>query len=220
MDERTLKKEEVEALRRDYRHRTLMEENVADEPVKQFAKWFRQALAADLPDANAMTLATVSEAGQPSARIVLLKGFDTSGFRFYTNYTSRKAKELEENPQAALCFFWPKLERQVRIEGVVKRVGKKASADYFNKRPRQSQLGAWASHQSTVVNSREELEQNFEKMKQRFENDEEIPLPEFWGGFMLEPERLEFWQGRPGRLHDRIVYSKENNGWEIVRLSP
>ncbi|MBN2731680.1 MAG: pyridoxamine 5'-phosphate oxidase [Balneolaceae bacterium] len=209
----------VEALRREYSRRALVEDEIANDPIEQFAVWFRQALAADLRDANAMMLATASAEGKPSARVVLLKGFDQLGFRFYTNYQSRKGRELEENPYASLCFFWPELERQVRIEGEVKKMSREDSATYFEKRPRLSQLGAWASSQSSEVESREVLEQNFEKMKERFDG-KDIHLPEFWGGFSVQPARIEFWQGRPGRLHDRIVYKKSGDAWEIVRLSP
>lgn len=212
-------KQKIEALRREYSHRTLSEDEVAESPVEQFAIWFRQALAADLPDANAMTLATASASGEPSARIILLKGFDESGFRFYTNYKSRKGRELTENPHASLCFYWAELERQVRIEGTVEKMSQEDSAKYFSKRPRLSQLGAWASSQSKRVQSRETLEKNFEEMKARFEG-EEIPLPDFWGGFELAPHHIEFWQGRPSRLHDRIVYEKEDGEWKIKRLSP
>lgn len=212
-------KQDVEALRREYSRRTLNERDIADEPVAQFAVWFRQALKADLPDANAMTLATASADGKPSARIVLLKQFNEKGFVFYTNYKSRKGRELEENPHAALCFYWQSLERQVRIEGKVKKMSVEESADYFRKRPRLSQLGAWASVQSSEVESREVLEQNFKKIKKRFEGQDVAP-PDFWGGFILEPEKLEFWQGRPGRLHDRILYVKRVDSWKIKRLSP
>lgn len=212
-------KQKIEALRREYSHRTLSEDDVAESPVEQFAIWFRQVLAADLPDPNAMTLATASASGEPSARIVLLKGFDESGFRFYTNYKSRKGRELTENPHASLCFYWAALERQVRIEGTVEKMSREDSAEYFSKRPRLSQLGAWASSQSKRVQSRETLDKNFEEMKARFEG-EEIPLPDFWGGFELAPHYIEFWQGRPSRLHDRIVYEKEDGDWKIKRLSP
>jgi pyridoxamine 5'-phosphate oxidase len=209
----------VKALRREYSRRTLGDDEIDQNPIKQFALWFRQALAADLPDANAMTLATATTDAIPSARIVLLKGFDEDGFRFYTNYKSRKARELNENSQASLCFFWPELERQVRVEGSVQKLSGKDSANYFSKRPRQSQLGAWASSQSSEVESRQELEKKFEEVKARFEG-KEIPLPDFWGGYQLQPQRIEFWQGRPGRLHDRIVYRRENKDWKINRLEP
>ncbi len=179
-------KETIEALRREYSRRTLNETEVAADPIDQFAQWFNQALAADLPDANAMTLATATPQGRPSARIVLLKGFDETGFRFYTNYKSRKGQELQENPQASLCFFWSELERQVRIEGEVEKMTSEESANYFNKRPRLSQIGAWASSQSSEVSSREALEEEFENVKQRFEGEADIPLPDFWGGFELK----------------------------------
>ena len=209
----------VQDLRREYAKRSLREDDIADHPVEQFAAWFRQALAADLPDANAMTLATATRRGEPSARIVLLKGFDESGFQFYTNYDSRKGKELQDNPHAALCFFWQQLERQVRVEGTVQKMSRDESAVYFKKRPRLSQLGAWASSQSSKVTSREMLEQQFQEVTERFEG-QEVPLPDFWGGFNLMPERVEFWQGRPGRLHDRIVYEREADSWKTARLSP
>lgn len=212
-------KQKIEALRREYSSRTLSEDDVAESPIEQFAIWFRQALASDLPDANAMTLATATASGKPSARIVLLKGFDESGFRFYTNYESRKGRELDQNPQASLCFYWAELERQIRIEGTVEKMSSEASAEYFSKRPRLSQLGAWASSQSEQVPSREALEEKFEEMKARFEG-KEIPLPDFWGGFELNPHYIEFWQGRPSRLHDRIAYEKEDSAWSIKRLSP
>lgn len=212
-------KQDIEAQRREYSRRTLVESNVSDDPIEQFAIWFRNALSSDLPDANAMTLATASADGIPSARTILLKGFDQAGFRFYTNYTSKKGQELTANPHAALCFFWPELERQVRIEGEVEKISRKESGAYFEKRPRLSQLGAWASPQSSEVESREALEQNFEEMKQHFKG-QDIPLPDFWGGFLLRPISIEFWQGRPGRLHDRIVYKRKKDDWLISRLSP
>ncbi len=212
-------REEIESLRREYSQRELYEDDIADSPLDQFDEWFREALKADLPEPNAMTLATVSASGAPSARIVLLKGFDASGFRFYSNYKSRKGRELEKNPRAALCFFWLELERQVRIEGRVEKLSREESASYFKNRPRQSRLGAWASSQSAEVDSREVLQQQLDKKKKRFE-DEEVPLPEFWGGYLLRPDQVEFWQGRPGRLHDRIAYSREDDEWRIVRLAP
>jgi len=212
-------KHDIEAQRCEYSRRTLVESDVSDDPIEQFAIWFRNALSSDLPDANAMTLATASADGVPSARTVLLKGFDQAGFRFYTNYISKKGQELTANPHAALCFFWPELERQVRIEGEVEKISRKESGAYFEKRPRLSQLGAWASPQSSEVESREALEQNFEEMKQHFKG-QDIPLPDFWGGFLLRPISIEFWQGRPGRLHDRIVYKRKKDDWLISRLSP
>ncbi|SHE95974.1 Pyridoxamine 5'-phosphate oxidase [Fodinibius roseus] len=212
--------EKVEKIRRDYTQEVLSESSVEESPIDQFMVWFEQALSADLLDPNAMTLATATREGVPASRIVLLKGVDRDGFRFYTNYASRKGRELEENPQAALCFYWPPLERQVRIEGQVQKVSRAKSADYFRRRPRLSQLGAWASQQSSRVDSRNELEDTFREAEKRFEN-QEVPLPEFWGGYLLVPEYIEFWQGRKGRLHDRICYERQGEGlWEIFRLSP
>ncbi|MDZ7690635.1 MAG: pyridoxamine 5'-phosphate oxidase [Balneolaceae bacterium] len=210
----------VEALRREYKRDGISEESVQDSPISQFGVWFEEALESDLTDANAMTLATATADGKPSSRIVLLKGFDDDGFRFYTNYASRKGKELEENPHAALCFYWPALERQVRIEGKVSKLSREQSAKYFQSRPRDSQIGAWASNQSSELVSREQLETKFEEFSQKFEG-KDVPLPDFWGGYRLNPHKIEFWQGRTGRLHDRIVYQKNNKGnWSIRRLSP
>lgn len=206
-------------IRRDYAREELIESEIADDPVDQFSYWFEQVMASELLDPNAMTLSTATPEGRPSSRIVLLKGFDEAGFRFYTNYGSRKGKELEQNPNAALCFFWPQLERQVRIEGSVERLSREDSEDYFRRRPRLSQLGAWASRQSTKAESRDELEARFSEIKSRFK-DEEVPLPDFWGGYILKPERIEFWQGRTGRMHDRICYQKREDDWETFRLYP
>ncbi|NIT61430.1 MAG: pyridoxamine 5'-phosphate oxidase, partial [Aliifodinibius sp.] len=166
---------------------------VCENPIDQFTEWFEQAFAADLLDVNAMTLSTATKQGRPSSRIVLLKGVDEDGFQFYTNYGSRKGQELNENPYAALCFYWAPLERQVRIEGEVEKISRSTSENYFQQRPRESKLGAWASKQSNKVGSREELEKRFKEIKQKFE-DQEIPLPDFWGGFLLRPQRIEFWQ--------------------------
>jgi pyridoxamine 5'-phosphate oxidase len=212
-------RQDIEQIRRDFAKEELSESTIEENPIEQFSAWFKQALSADLLDANAMTLSTVSKEGIPSSRIVLLKGVDEQGFRFYTNYKSRKGKELAENPHGALCFYWAALERQVRIEGKVQKLNRDQSELYFHKRPRLSQLGAWASQQSSKVASREELESQFEKVKERFEG-EEVPLPDFWGGYRLIPDRIEFWQGRRGRLHDRICYERKNDGWEVFRLSP
>ncbi|MCW9705980.1 pyridoxamine 5'-phosphate oxidase [Fodinibius salsisoli] len=213
------KQERIEQIRRDFAREELLESVVRDDPIKQFAEWFEQALSSDLLDANAMSLSTATEEGIPSSRIVLLKGIDKQGFRFYTNYESRKGRELQENPHAALCFYWAPLERQVRIEGRVEKLSQEESEVYFHQRPRLSQLGAWASKQSAEVASRSELEKQFRAVKERFE-DKEIPLPDFWGGFRLKPQRIEFWQGRTGRLHDRICYEKKGDDWNIFRLSP
>lgn len=210
---------DVENIRREYARQELLEGQVADHPVDQFKIWFEQALGAEATEPNAMSLATASKEGIPSVRIVLLKGFDKDGFRFFTNYESRKAKELEENSYASLCLFWPALERQVRIEGDVVRLSREESDLYFQKRPRESQLGAWASKQSREVASREELEKKFKQSEVRFDS-EPIPTPEFWGGYRVQPTAIEFWQGRPGRMHDRILYTKEKEGWKILRLFP
>ncbi len=210
---------ELEALRREYAQEELSETSIEPDPIDQFAIWFQQALASDLVDPNAMSLATASRDGMPSVRIVLLKGFDPDGFRFYTNYESRKGRELSENPRAALCFFWAPLERQVRIEGTVEKLDKSESHSYFKRRPRLSQISAWASWQSSSIDSRKQLAEKFKELEERFGNNE-IPVPDFWGGFLLRPTAIEFWQGRPGRLHDRLYYSKSSAGWKISRLSP
>lgn len=208
-----------EKLRREYSGPQLTQNNIAENPIDQFGIWFDDALDDDLTDANAMTLATATKTGKPSARIVLLKGFDKAGFRFYTNYRSRKGRELETNPQAALCFYWAELNRQVRVEGTVEKASAENSGAYFSERPRNSQISARASRQSAAVSSRKELEDDFEQTKQEFEG-RNVTLPEYWGGYILEPTTIEFWQGRPGRLHDRILYSKTEGEWEISRLAP
>lgn len=219
MGNKSQNNEGVESLRREYTRDGITENSVHPDPVAQFSEWFEEALESEQVDANAMTLATATATGKPSCRIVLIKGFDTEGFRFYTNYDSRKGKELEENPYAALCFYWPALERQVRIEGKVEKISREKSAEYFRSRPRVSQIGAWASSQSSQIENREELEKNFKRLEEKFEG-REVPLPDFWGGYLLRHESLEFWQGRAGRLHDRILYTRSNRTWNIKRLSP
>ncbi|WP_138430411.1 pyridoxamine 5'-phosphate oxidase [Fodinibius saliphilus] len=211
--------QDVEKIRRDYAGEELSKSAVKDDPIAQFKEWFEQALSADLLDANAMTLATVSDSMQPSSRIVLLKGIEERGFRFYTNYSSQKGEELKQNPKASLCFYWAPLSRQVRIQGKVERLSPEISESYFKQRPRPSQIGAWASKQSNEVESRKELESKFEELKEHFEG-QEVPLPDFWGGYLLVPDRVEFWQGRPSRLHDRICYKKEAEEWKLSRLAP
>lgn len=194
------------------------EANALDDPFEQFRVWFEDTQREKLIEANAMCLATADAAGRPDARMVLLKGVDT-GFIFYTNLESAKARELRENPNAALCFHWKELERQVRIRGRVEPVDRAMAEEYFHSRPRGSQIGAWISRQSTVVADREELEQKFRAAEREFEG-REVPLPDDWGGYRLIPEEMEFWQGRRDRLHDRLRYRREGNGWKRERLSP
>lgn len=195
------------------------EAQVDADPIVQFGRWFANAEAADLIEPTAMTLATVGAGGRPSARMVLLKGFDERGFVFYTNYESRKAGELDGNPAAALVFWWGALQRQVRVEGAVERVHREESEAYFRSRPLGSRLGAWASAQSQVIAGRAELEERLEELTARY-GDGDVPLPPFWGGYRVRPEVVEFWQGRPNRLHDRLRYRRTPGGWEIDRLSP
>ncbi|WP_299492259.1 pyridoxamine 5'-phosphate oxidase [Acaryochloris sp. IP29b_bin.137] len=206
-------------LRCDYRLKALLETEVNANPIQQFQLWFDQALQADLPEPNAMTLATVSADGRPSARIVLLKGVDPAGFVFYTNYQSRKGQELAATPWAALVFWWAELERQVRIEGRVSKVSDTETETYFDSRPRGSQLGAWASEQSQVICDRIVLEQRLQDLEQQYQ-DQSIPRPPHWGGYRLQPDLIEFWQGRPNRLHDRLCYQRQDQSWALQRLSP
>jgi pyridoxamine 5'-phosphate oxidase len=210
---------EVAALREEYTRTGLAEADVAPDPVVQFRAWFRDALAADLHEPNAMTLATTTPDGGPSARTVLLKGYDERGFVFYTNYEGRKARELEANPLCALLFYWGELERQVRIEGRASRLSGEESDAYFAGRPRGSRLGAWASEQSRPVQDRSILEERVRALEAEYEG-REIPRPPFWGGYRVEPDTIEFWQGRESRLHDRLVYHRSGRGWKIVRLQP
>ena len=208
-------------LRKTYAPRTLSEADVLPDAVLQFRQWLDEAMAAQLEEPTALTLSTVSAAGQPSSRVVLLKGLpDDAGFLFYTNYDSRKGQELAAQPLAALNFFWPGLERQVRVEGRIEKAPESLSTEYFQSRPRSSQLGAWASPQSQVIGSREELEARETQMAVEFGAQDPLPRPENWGGYILRPYRVEFWQGRPSRLHDRIVYEREGTGWKKSRLAP
>ena len=209
----------VANLRNEYTRAGLSEGDVPPDPIAQFHAWFEDALAANLHEPNAMTLATSTPEGRPSARVVLLKGFDERGFVFYTNYEGRKAAELERNPHAALVFYWGELERQVRIEGGVVRVSEEESNAYYESRPRGSRLGAWASQQSRSVGGRGVLEARLRELERDYEG-KDVPRPPFWGGYRVEPEAIEFWQGRENRLHDRIVYRWAGGGWGIERLQP
>jgi pyridoxamine 5'-phosphate oxidase len=209
----------VARLREEYTRAGLKESDADPDPLEQFRGWFGEALAADLHEPNAMTLATATADGRPSARVVLLKGFDERGFVFYTNYGGRKSRELEANPRAALVFYWGELERQVRVEGRVSRVPDGESDAYFAGRPRGSQLGAWASEQSRPVRDRGALERRLRELEGEYEG-REVPRPAFWGGYRIEPETMEFWQGRENRLHDRLRYRLTEEGWGIERLQP
>ena len=214
-----LTKENIQNLRQDYRSASLSENDVDSNPILQFKKWFQNAVSSQLYEPNVMTLATSDRFGKPTARIVLLKGIDEDGFVFYTNYESKKGRDLVENPQAALVFFWPELERQVRIEGVVSKVSEQTSSEYFHSRPIGSQIGAMASPQSKVISDRKSLERKVEQLTTQYA-DQEIPRPLHWGGYLVEPTHIEFWQGRPSRLHDRIVYDLVEGSWIINRLAP
>jgi len=198
----------------------LDERTIDPDPIKQFRSWFDDAVAAGLPLPEAMTLATATSSGRPSARVVLLKGVDETGFVFYTNYRSAKARDLDSNPQAALVFYWPQLDRQVRIEGTTQRTSTEESQAYFKTRPRESQIGAWASPQSDVISDRQFLEQRVIELEQLY-CDRDVDCPEHWGGYRVKPNRIEFWKTRPGRLHDRILYERDPGGsWRMSRLAP
>lgn len=216
----SVEKAVIENLRKEYSSESLSEKDVAKNPIKQFGKWFKEAMDAGSIEANAMTLATTSIDRKPSARIVLLKGYDERGFIFYSNYLSAKGKEMAKNPVVALVFFWAELGRQVRIEGTVEKLSKEESELYFNSRPKASKIGAVVSPQSQVIESRDILEKNWKEAESRFEN-RNIPKPAHWGGYVVKPQIIEFWQGRESRLHDRIIYKKaDKQNWKIVRLAP
>lgn len=213
-----MKGEKLSALRREYSLKQLSRSSVEKDPFDQFSVWMNEALNSEILDATAMTVVTVDADCRPSARIVLLKGYGPHGFVFYTNYESRKARDLAANPNAVLHFFWPELERQIIINGQVKKTSVEESEVYFKSRPVDSKIGAWASNQSSKLPSRDALEERFAEMQKKY--GEDVPLPPFWGGFRLIPDRFEFWQGRASRLHDRICYELKDSEWEISRLSP
>ncbi len=207
-------------IRKDYTKATLDSTSVDKNPLRQFEKWFDEAIKSEMTEPTAMNLATITSNGRPSSRIVLLKGIENDQFIFYTNYQSQKGKELEINPACALTFFWPDLERQIRIEGVAARVAPDISDAYFKSRPRGSQVGAWASPQSTIIKDRKILEDRVKEIEKRFEDKKVLSRPNQWGGFGVDPFEIEFWQGRSSRLHDRIVYTKADQLWKINRLAP
>jgi len=206
-------------LRQHYTKGGLEEHQIPESPFTLFNEWFKQAGELGVLEPNAMVLSTVSADNKPSSRVVLLKGIEDAGFIFYTNYESRKGKELEHNPYISILFFWPEAERQIRIEGKVSKISTESSKEYFVSRPRESQLGAWASAQSSIVQGRHSIEESFQQCLAKYEG-KDIPLPDFWGGYIIHPSSFEFWQGRPSRLHDRMKYTKEQDSWLIVRLSP
>ena len=211
--------DKIRHLRQEYAHSILEEQELDRNPFFQFRKWFEEALSAELPEPHAMTISTVSLEGRPSSRIVLLRNFDENGFTFFTNYQSKKSFDISQNTFVALNFFWQAIERQVRIEGKIERVSAKESDEYFASRPRESQIGAWASSQSKAISSRHELEKQVDYFTKKYEN-KPVPRPEHWGGYLIVPDYFEFWQGRPSRLHDRISYQFTSGKWELNRLNP
>ena len=211
---------DLAAIRKDYRLQSLLEKDVDADPLKQFEKWFQQAMNSGIEEPNAMTLATSTTNGKPSGRIVLLKGIKENGFVFFTNYNSKKGKQIHDNPFACLVFFWKELERQVTIEGEIKKVSDQESDEYFATRPIESRIGAWSSPQSKVIQNRETLEKNVSFFTNKYQS-QNIPRPPHWGGYILIPTLIEFWQGGAGRLHDRLQYSIDTtNSWIIERLAP
>lgn len=212
-------KEKISKLREDFAKDSLSEGDLKKDPAQQFDQWIKEAVSAEVPETQAMTLSTVSAEGRPSSRVVYLREFDQCRFWFYGNYDSRKAKEMLENPKVCLNFFWPSLERQIRIEGVVSKAEAAKSDAYFSQRPFESKIGAWSSPQSSQLRSRHELEEIVEANRKKFEGAE-VPRPEFWGGFVVEADYFEFWQGRKSRLHDRLCYTLKNKEWIIARLAP
>jgi pyridoxamine 5'-phosphate oxidase len=210
----------IAAIRRDYKLQSLNEEDASSNPFDLFTKWWQEAVSSHIDEVNAMTLATADKTGKPHARIVLLKDYDSNGFVFFTNYNSNKGKDIDENPFASLVFFWKELERQIRIEGSITKIEASKSDTYFQSRPAGSRIGAWASPQSQTIENRKTIENNFLQFEEKF-GCENIPRPEHWGGYVVEPCVIEFWQGRSSRLHDRIRYTKHSdNQWEKERLAP
>ncbi len=209
----------IAGIRNEYKQQSLLETDVVQHPIEQFDKWWDEAIKSEITEVNAMTLATATSAGIPSARIVLLKGYDKNGFVFFTNYQSHKGKEMEQNANVCLVFFWAALERQVRINGTVEKISAAESDAYFMSRPAGSRIGAWASPQSTVIATRAIIEERSQQYEKQY-SDGNIPRPPHWGGYLVKPHQIEFWQGRPSRLHDRIQYSLHNGSWSIERLAP
>lgn len=212
--------DDISSLRKEYKRGDLIEQSIPEDPIALFAQWFSETGAMNISEPNAMILTTVSKEGKPSSRAVLLKGLEQGSFVFFTNYESRKAQDILLNPHVSLLFLWLDAERQIRIEGKATKISIQESEQYFATRPRESQLGAWASDQSKPISSREELEKKFKEMELRFQGIEHIPMPEHWGGFAVSPMSIEFWQGRIGRLHDRIQYQKQGDSWTKQRLNP
>lgn len=211
--------QEIASLRENYTKSGIRDEDLPDRPVRMFARWLEEAIESEANEPNAMSLATVAMDGKPNVRVVLLKGIEEETIQFFTNYTSRKGEELLKTPSAAVAFWWPELERQVRIRGSVEKLSSEENSNYFQSRPRESKIGAWVSRQSSPVKDRETLKNRADKISKQFES-EEVPTPDFWGGYSIDIEEIEFWQGRPGRLHDRIVYQKKGDSWNRNRLQP